>query len=102
VKLLADQLSAQTGVRVHSLLPIGGDFIVIFDHAEAAKAHLWANLWRVDAAGNTFWRVEAPHSPNYFVNAKLDGNEIQAWTWACYLCRVDASTGKVLEAVFTK
>lgn len=87
---------------MHSLLPIESDFIVVFDYAEAANLHLWANLWRVDAQGNVLWRAEAPYSPNYFVNAHLEGSGIRAWTWACYLCRIDASTGNVLEAVFTK
>ena len=62
------------------------------------------NLTLIDSDGEVVWVAELPKlaPPDFFVDVRVDGENIQANTWSCYLVTIERSTGRILDKIFTK
>jgi hypothetical protein len=77
------------------------DRVVLADHS--SDHHGEGNLYRCTADGSEIWRLGAPDGAHdFWTEASVAGDEIDAFSWSGYRVRFDVSTGRELERTFTK
>jgi hypothetical protein len=90
-------------LKIAKQFAIGHELIVLLDHREASRVHLFENLFRVRSDGSIAWRARAPGSTtDNFVDAEFDGVLLCANSWESYWVELDPSTGERLSCEFTK
>jgi hypothetical protein len=78
--------------------------VLIYDYsAKPSYSGQFRNLEAFDITGRKLWTAEHPTNETadvyvHFINT----HPLTAWNFACYVCRIDPSNGKLLEAAFTK
>ena len=76
------------------------DRLVIDDGEDPA---LRGSLALIRADGSDVWRVMPPDgATDRWTEARLDGEQVSAFSWSCYRVVLDAATGAELSRVFTK
>lgn len=88
-------------------LPGTGDSILLLDVTGVAQLPRGgSNLVRLGGNGIIRWFADVPdeREPDGYVGfeVSLDGRAITAWSWSCFQCSLDPSTGSILRSVFTK
>lgn len=89
----------------HTILDAGRfDFgiVAVFDYMELEKTKRCENLWGLDPKGNRLWVAEAPDAPANAYVSLVSSRPLKAWNFACFLCTLDGSTGRLMNAEFTK
>jgi hypothetical protein len=99
---ILENLTESVGVPVAATLPLGSDLIVLFDYHEASQKRVWDNLMRVRPDGTIVWRASPPTSTAGFTKIEWIGGNLMAWTWECFMLRLDPASGRVLESTFMK
>ncbi|HEV8482164.1 MAG TPA: hypothetical protein VGV87_01290 [Blastocatellia bacterium] len=62
-----------------------------------------SNLYCIDGSLATVWSAELPSSDDSYCNdAKVVDGKLFAWTWNCYRCELDMSSGRIVAKQFTK
>lgn len=82
---------------------IEGRVCVIYDYMAGPKGTAFRNLEAFDPRGHKLWTAENPTSDPADAYVEFqDGPAITAWNFACYSCRIDPTSGRMLQATFTK
>ena len=82
---------------------IEGRVVVIYDYTAGPKGRVFRNLEAFDLMGRKVWTADNPTSdPADAYVEFVEGPSITAWNFACYICRVDPKSGRMVEATFTK
>jgi outer membrane protein assembly factor BamB len=62
-----------------------------------------SNLYCVDESLETVWSAALPSSDDSYCNdAQVVDGKLLAWTWNCYCCELEASSGQIVAKQFTK
>ena len=75
---------------------------VVLDYMEFEKAKRCENLWGFDLDANRLWVAEAPDSPANAYVSLVNSRPLKAWNFACFICTLEPSSGRLLDAEFTK
>ena len=83
------------------LVGAAGDELVLFDYMDGPK--VFANLVR-RRGGVEVWRAAPPlpTSPDAWVSARVEGDEVVAQSWSGFRVRLDLADGSEIEREFTK
>lgn len=82
-------------------VPGSSDTIVIGDTAD--RAVRYERLCRMTCDGRRLWTVSPPNGAgDAWVSARVDGDEVVARSWSCYLVWLDLDTGCELRRELTK
>lgn len=80
-------------------LPESEDCVVIITGGNGDSAR---NLIKVRKDGSIAWRAEAPPEFGNYVDIDLQNGDLMAWSWSCYLLKLDPEKGTILDKSFTK
>ncbi len=98
-KLVWDgRLDNRTVVRVASI-PSTEDCLVLLDPSTDGVDR---NLLRIARDGSVVWRAPAPPEGGTYVDVQIQNGLIVAWSWTCHMVTLEAGSGSISEAVFTK
>jgi hypothetical protein len=82
-------------------VPDCDDTLVLLDYMNGPN--LFANLFRITAGGDEVWRAVPPNTgPDAWTQARIEGDEVVAFSWSCFEVRLDLATGYEISRVFTK
>jgi len=82
-------------------VPGSEDTVVLVDYMGGPT--VFANLFRVTPDGAEIWRAQPPDTgPDAWTSARIEGDEVIAFSWSCFAVRLDLATGSELSRVFTK
>ena len=82
-------------------VPCSSDTVVLLDYMDGTN--VFANLFRVTDEGIEVWRATPPGSgPNSWTAARIEGDEVVAYSWSGFTVRLDLATGGERSRVFTK
>jgi hypothetical protein len=94
-------------------LPGSDDAVVLLEYW--TEPGTLANLVRLNASGDIIWRAELPTiadvgggqaewlgGDDAWVAVALRGSALTANSWSCFFCVLDALTGAIVSATFTK
>jgi hypothetical protein len=76
--------------------------VVIFDHSDKVPKYCQhQNCMAFDSDGNHVWTAEHPTNGNadYYIDF-LQNNKL--WNFSCFICTIDFTNGKLIDAEFTK
>ena len=73
-------------------VPGSDDTVVLLDYMDGPN--VFENLLRVTAEGDVVWRPRPPDTgPDAWVQARIDGDEVVAYSWSGFVVRFDLATG---------
>ena len=82
-------------------VPNSSDTVVLLDYMGGPD--VFANLFRVTEDGAEVWRATPPGSgPNSWTKARIEGDEVVAYSWSGFTVRLDLATGAERDRVYTK
>ncbi len=82
---------------------IGERVIVIFDYMSYPRPMQAKNLVAYDLQRNELWTGEHPTDQPTDTYVRFVSEEpLRAYNFACFECRIDPATGRLLHAEFTK
>jgi outer membrane protein assembly factor BamB len=90
------------GSNVTAALPIDNERCVILLDRTANKQEVFENLLCVDSSGTVVWKADLPEKPDVFVKIAIAGGVLRAWTWSCWMLKLEPQSGKVIEKQFVK
>ena len=90
------------GMKVAAALPIDDARCLILLDRMASKQEIFENLLCVERSGNVVWKAELPDQPDAFVEFEMTAQGLRAWTWSCWMLKLDLRTGKIIEREFVK
>lgn len=90
------------GMKVTAALPINAAKCLILLDRMASKQEVFENLLCVERGGNVVWKAELPDQPDSFVEFEMTADGLRAWTWSCWMLKLDLGTGKIIEREFVK
>jgi hypothetical protein len=97
-----DGTSFELEYNIEDARIIDNKVIVIYKFDELVPKHrLFNNCQAFDSNGTLLWTAEHPTnaSADFYVNFIMDN---KLWNFGCFVCTCDFSTGKLLNAQFTK
>ncbi len=82
---------------------IGDRILIIYDYMDYPRYKQAQNLMAYDLDGNVLWTAEHPTNTtaDCYVNF-ISEDPLWVWNFACYECRIDINSGKLIDKVFTK
>lgn len=85
---------------------VDGRVIVLYDYMAAPPREHFANLEAFAPDGSSLWMAEHPirTATDSYVSISVDNDEslITAYSFAGFTCKIATSTGKLVNAEFTK
>ncbi|HEY2951379.1 MAG TPA: hypothetical protein VGK40_02285 [Verrucomicrobiae bacterium] len=90
------------GMKVASALPIDDAKCLILLDRMASKQEVFENLLCIGRDGNVVWQAELPDQPDAFVEFEIKSDGLRAWTWSCWMLKLDLGTGRIIEREFVK
>ncbi len=85
------------------VIPGSTDEVELASYKPSAVAANHENLRRLKSTGEVVWVAEMPErTGDAYVDARLEGGSLTAWSWSCYRVVIELATGKITERVFTK
>lgn len=90
------------GMKVVAASPIAHGRCIILLDRDASKEKVFENLLCIEHSGQVAWKAELPDQPDSFVEFEATANSLIAWTWSCWMMRLDPATGKTIERKFVK
>jgi hypothetical protein len=90
------------GMKVAAAMPLDSEKCLILLDRMASKLEVFENLLCVEHDGNTVWKAELPDQPDSFVDFELTPKGLRAWTWSCWMLKLNLETGKIIEREFVK
>jgi hypothetical protein len=93
------------GYPVSAALPINGSSdCIVLCNPDAQLAGVFRNLIRVSANGAVVWRADLParSGNDSYVAVQWAGPQLVANTWTAYSVHIDANSGQIISAEFTK
>jgi hypothetical protein len=90
------------GMKVAAASPIDAAKCLILLDRMASKQEVFENLLCVGHDGDVVWKAELPDQPDSFVEFELKADGLRAWTWSCWMLKLDLQTGKIIEREFVK
>jgi hypothetical protein len=96
-------MSGQAGRLPDALInvPDSGDTVVLVDYMNGPN--VFANLFRVTPDGDEVWRATPPDTgPDAWTQARLDGDQVVAFSYSCFEVRLDLATGREISREFMK
>jgi hypothetical protein len=90
-----------TGTKVVQLLPLSSGVVVREDYYHHPPAT--SNLYCLDAALRELWRAELPFASDVYSGpvSERDGL-LFCFTWSCWACELDPTSGRLLRKIWTK
>jgi outer membrane protein assembly factor BamB len=82
-------------------VPGSSDTVVLLDYMDGPN--VFDNLFRVREDGTEVWRATPPGSgPNSWTKARIEGDEVIAYSWSGFVVRLDIATGAERDRTFVK
>jgi outer membrane protein assembly factor BamB len=83
------------------VVPGSADTVVLLDYM--GGPNVFENLLRVTPDGDEVWRPRPPGSgPDAWVQARIEGDEVVAYSWSGFVVRLDLATGTERNREFVK
>jgi hypothetical protein len=101
-KLNIDDKSFELQYNIEEARILDEKATVIYKFDELApKNRQFNNCQAFDSDGTLLWTAEHPTntSADFYINFMKDN---KLWNFGCFICAIDFSTGKLLNAQFTK
>lgn len=103
-ELIIDGESIELPETVDTYVEFDDLAVVLLD--TLGKSSYPRNVWAFDTDGDLEWKVE-PVEPtagrdNPYTSVGIEGGDLWAWNWDGHRYRIDASSGEILDRVFTK
>jgi len=89
-------------IRALEAIRLGERVLVIHDYMAFPQGKPAPNLVAYSLAGERLWTAENPGVEADAYVDFLSEEPLWVWNFACYRCRIDSETGKLLESHFTK
>ena len=91
--------------QIRKKICVAGRTVVLLEPQETQKPE--CNLMAFDNCGMFVWEMYPPISPaanqyDGFVNIDVDKGVLYAWSWSGFQLKIDFTTGRVEEMLFTK
>jgi|HubBroStandDraft_6_1064221.scaffolds.fasta_scaffold282167_1 hypothetical protein len=82
---------------------IGDRVVVVYDYMSGPKHSAFHNVEAFDDEGQKLWTAEHPGTgaTDAYVEF-MSEDPLILWNFACFRCTIDPTTGKLLNAEFTK
>ena len=61
-----------------------------------------SNIYALEENLTEVWTAELPHDSDSFVGLAIEGTCLSCHTWNGFKYKIDASTGKIVDKLFTK
>ena len=74
----------------------------IFIEEVLAGAHMSNQLRCTDEAGGTVWVLHPVTSTDSFVQLRVEGDRVKAWTWSGWMYDISSANGSILSQTFVK
>ncbi len=89
--------------EIHDARVISEKVVVLYQYYKGPKNSQFKNLEAFDLGGKKLWTAEHPTSEtsDTYVEIRQE-NPLVLWNFACFVCRVDPESGKLLKSDFTK
>ena len=91
---------------IHQAEVVGERVIVLYDNMAGPRHEHFPNLEAFTLDGKSLWLAEHPikTAADSYVSFSVgsDLSAIAANSFACFKCRIETATGKLIEAEFTK
>ena len=82
---------------------VDGRVVVLFNDMAGPRHRQFRNLEAFDLDGRRLWTAEHPTSDTAASYVEfVDGPPLTVWNFACYVCRIDPESGRLVEKRFTK
>jgi hypothetical protein len=100
---IVDGWKLEAPVKKVIAFPAAAGWLVLLHH-QSVRGKRFRNLLYVDSNGLELWRAHLPKDtvPDSFVDVKVEGDSIVAWTWSSYRMVLDAHTGETVRVELTK
>jgi hypothetical protein len=78
--------------------------IVLMDYSANRHVQQFRNLLSYDLKNEENWKAELPtkSGADAYVDAEFISDNLSAFSFSCFRCRIDLSNGKVIEKLFSK
>ncbi len=88
---------------VKQAVVIDSKAVLLYDYMAGPKHHQFRNLEAFSFSGDRLWTAEHPGSDTADAYVEiLSTSPLVVWNFACFRCTIDPSSGRLIEAQFTK
>jgi hypothetical protein len=92
-----------SGLEIQQVVPLGGGaFAILFDPDTRLGPGDFKNLVGLRRTGEVVWVADLPSRDDTYVFLRSEDGTLRANSWSGYFVALDAATGAILDAKFTK